>query len=294
MTVKVSWPRQAIPQLQFPPVCPATGQPATTRAKMIFRKEWTIFLPGIGRLIMNATAPPVMLEVPVSEPIRSKISTWRMVSIFGGLGSLVLFFVFIIALGNPVGYVLGFLFFVAAIAVVIMGSFFSDVVGADVDANTISINKAHPAFADALVRSNPPGMIQVITTGAPQPYGQSPQQYGQQQGYPQPAPQQQYSPTPQQQPYGAPPQQNGAPAQPYGAPGQPYGQQQPYGQPQQHGNPQPYGQPQQFGQDQQQYGQRQSYGTPQQPQQQYPPPGPALPGQGPVRSNQPPTGPQGT
>src|SRR5690606_5992558 len=247
VTVKVSWSRQALPYLRFPGICPWTGRPADTRIRMLFRKEWTIFLPGIGRLIMNVTAPPVFVEVPVSQELKKKISSWRLIGVAGGLGSFVLAVICIAAIQGPIGSMLGILFFLGFIGLMIAGGFFSDVVGADVDTNSISITKAHPAFADALVRSNPPGMIQVEGAGAPQQPG--PQQPGPQQPYPQPVQQGQQS-------YGAPtPQQYGHPrtTQPQTAL-PPAGQPQ-YGQPQ-YGQPQ-YGQPQ-YGQ--QQYGQQQPWG----------------------------------
>ncbi|GAB3757736.1 hypothetical protein GCM10028864_42100 [Microlunatus parietis] len=275
--MKVSWLRQDVSRVVFPPVCPATGEPATTNTKMLFRKEWTMFLPGIGRLIMNATSPPIGLTIPVSEAVRSKIAMWRLITILGGLGSIVLAFVLVAVVPNPIGAILFVLFLLAAFGAVILGSYRSDVVGADVDGQTILMTRAHPAFVDALYRANPPGMITVIMAQPgqpqqPQPVG-PPQQYAQQ-PYGQPQPQQPYQ---QQspQPYQPAPQQ-------YGQQPQPYGQQQPYGQP----SPQ-YQQPyqQQSPAPQPQHEQQQ----PPYPQQygQQPPPGPVLPGQGPVRSAQP-------
>lgn len=284
--MKVSWLRQDVSRVVFPPVCPATGEPATTNTRMLFRKEWTMFLPGIGRLIMNATSPPIGLMIPVSEAIRSKIAMWRMITLLGGLGSIVLAFVLVAVVPAPIGPILFLLFLLAAFGSVILGSYRSDVVGADVDGQTILMTRAHPAFVDAFYRANPPGMITVIMTQSgqpqpPQPVG-PPQQYGQQPQYGQPQPQQAYQ---QQSP------------QPYGQQ-QGYGQQQPYGQ-QGHGHQQQgYGQPQQpYGQPSPQYQQptqpyQQPSPAPQAPQQQpypqqygqQPPPGPVLPGQGPVRS----------
>lgn len=276
--MKVSWLRQDVSRVVFPPVCPATGEPATTNTRMLFRKEWTMFLPGIGRLIMNATSPPIGLMVPVSEAVRSKIAMWRLVTLIGGLGSIVLAFVLVAVLPSPIGAILFVLLLLTAFGSVILGSYRSDVVGADVDGQTILMTRAHPAFVDAFYRANPPGMITVIMNQPgqpqpPQPVG-PPQQYGQQPVQPQygqPQPQQPY----RQQSYG---QQQGHPQQQnYGQQQQGYGQQQPYGQPSPQYQQQPYQQQSPAPQAPQQQPYPQQYG-------QQPPPGPVLPGQGPVRS----------
>lgn len=232
---KVTWPRQALGQLQLPGVCAATGQPATTSVRFVFQSPWARYVPGIAGLVLRLTNPAVRMNIPLSEAPAAKVKQMRMLS-FGGLGLMLLGIILGVALANASGAAAGalfWLFLIAGVALAIVGgTLASNVIGTGVDGQWIYMNKAHPAFIDAFVRINPPGMVQV-PDGMPQqgyaPQGQ-PQQvagYAQppayQQGYPQQQGYQGQQGYPPQQGYqgqpGYGPQQGQAPQQPgYGGP----------------------------------------------------------------------------
>lgn len=221
---KVTWPRQAVGQLQLPGVCVATGQPATTPVRFVFQSPWARYIPGIAGLVLRLTNPPVRMNIPLSAEPAAKVKKMRYLS-FGGLGLILLAIILGVALQNVSSVAAGALFWlllVGGVALVIVGgALVSNVIGAGVDGQWIYMSNAHPAFVDAFVRMNPPGMVQV-TGAAPQQQGYAGQQgypqqqvpgYQQQPAYQQAYPQQQqaYPPQQPQQPY--PPQQQGYPGQ---------------------------------------------------------------------------------
>ncbi|HEX6445466.1 MAG TPA: hypothetical protein VF053_10285 [Streptosporangiales bacterium] len=247
---KVTWPRQALGQLQLPGVCAATGQPATTSVRFVFQSPWARYVPGVAGAILRLTNPAVRMNIPLSAAPAAKVKQLRYLT-FGGLAAVLLGIVLWFALQNAVGGVLGWLLILAGVALVIVGgTLVSNVIGAGVDGKWIYMNNAHPAFVDAFVRMNPPGMVQVpeampqqgygrpgypqaqpqqvtgyaqqqpaYQQGIPQQQGYQPQGYQAQQGYPQQQGQQGY---PQQQGYQGHP---GYGAQPDQAQQQGYGPQ---------------------------------------------------------------------
>lgn len=87
--MKISWQRQVTTQLRMPPVCAATGAPASKNMPIVFRNRYSYYLPGIGRSIMNLVNRFVVIAVPLSDAIGKKVLTLRLVSlasIFGGIG----------------------------------------------------------------------------------------------------------------------------------------------------------------------------------------------------------------
>lgn len=138
----------------------------------LFRNRASYWLPGIGRLIMSMTNPAIMVGVPVSAAVRQRATNWRMISLFGPLGGVLFGLVLAIATGDSAG---GLVFFVLALAILAFAVFArmqADVFGADVNGDQISMDKAHPAYADALARSNPFGCIQLDGPPAPQQFHQ--------------------------------------------------------------------------------------------------------------------------
>ncbi len=202
MDVKITWQRQVTTQLQMPQLCAVTGEQATSLLPTLFRNRTAYWLPGIGRLIMNATNPTMMVRVPVCAAVRQRAMTWRMVSLFVPLAGIALGFVLAATVGDVAGSLLFFVLLLASIGVGIFGRFQADVFGTDVNGDALSMSKAHPAFVDAMTRFNAPGIVQVDGSSSPsyRPQQYGPQQYGTQQygtSYSRPAPDASYDPLPE-------------------------------------------------------------------------------------------------
>lgn len=208
MATKVSWHRMAIGQLRFPPVCVTTGQPAVQSTKMWFQNTVARWAPrGIVSLILAVQNRPVLLELPVSAETGTMVRNTRIFLLVGVLGGLVLAFGGAGLVGTLLGSAIGAVIFVVgllgAVGCGIVGQIKLDVFGTNVDRDWLSMSKVHPAFAQAMLQANPPGMVLVEDTGP-----------GAQQGYPKQvgqAPQRQYQqpyqPQYQQAPYQQAPQQ---------------------------------------------------------------------------------------
>jgi hypothetical protein len=164
--MKIAWHRTAVPHLQLPPVCAVTGAPAVGPVRIIFRKGWATFLPAIGRLVVNATNQPVVMNIPVCAAVRSRIMTWRLVGLFGLLLGVVLAFVLAGVVGGSAGALLFFVLLVVALGSGVLAQLQADVVGSDVDGDWISMRHAHPAFVQAVLAVNPPGVVFVEQTPA--------------------------------------------------------------------------------------------------------------------------------
>ena len=141
--MKITWQRQVTAQLQMPQLCAVTGEQATGLLPTLSRNRTASWLPGIGRLIMNATNPAVMVRVPVSDAVRQRAMTWRMASLFLPLAGIVLGFVLAATVGDVTGSLLFFVLLLASIGVGIFGRFQGDVFGADVNGDAISMPARH-------------------------------------------------------------------------------------------------------------------------------------------------------
>lgn len=170
--MKVIWHRQVSTQLRQPQVCVVTGEQATSLLPTLFRNRTSYWLPGIGRLIMSVANPAIVVGVPVSAAVRQRATTWRLISLFGPLAGVLLGLVLALAVGDSAGGLVFFVLALASLGFAIFARMQADVFGADVNGDQISMSKAHPAFADSLARSNPPGWVQIEGAAAPQQYHQ--------------------------------------------------------------------------------------------------------------------------
>lgn len=159
-----------------------TGEQASSLLPTLFRNRTSSWVPGIGRLIMSMANPAIMVSVPVSADVRQRAMTWRLISLFGPLGGVLLGLVIAIAVGDSTGGLVFCVLAVASLGFAVFARMQADVFGADVTGDQISISKAHPAYVDALARSNPSGWIQIEGAPAPLNYSQ-PQGYHQSQTY---------------------------------------------------------------------------------------------------------------
>lgn len=224
--MKVSWPRPVSTQLRMPQVCAATGGTATQLMPMLFRNRSSYWLPGIGRLIMNLTNPFIAVPVPLSDAVKQKVIICRLISLGAVLGGLVLGLLLAVVVGDAAGGGLFFLLLVVGVVGSVIARLRADVVGTDVNGDVISMRAAHPRFVQALLATNPPGMLSVEPgPGEAAPWQQvrgqaplpSPTQYPPaahpQPGYPQSQdPQAQYSQQPGYSDPGQPTAQDHRPA----------------------------------------------------------------------------------
>lgn len=213
----VSWPETARGQLRLPAVCAASGQPATTSVRFVFRSRWARFAPGVASLVLHYVSPRV--DIPLAAVPAQRIRIGR-VTRWAGAGFFVVAEVVGLAvqrLDDRIGAAIRLVGF-AGLVMLIVGSVVARrVLVVSADSGWLSLENAHPAFVDALIRLNVPGMVQV-PGGWPQQWGYQlrqpgnpqPPGYAQPPGYrerQQPYPQQGYGPRPGPQPprYGEPP-----------------------------------------------------------------------------------------
>lgn len=175
----VSWPETARGQLRVPAVCAVTGRPAATSVRFVSRSQWARFAPGIASLVLYVVSP--RMDIPLAAAPAQRVRIGRVTSWAGAV-----FF----AVGEVVGFtvqqhderlgagirLVGF----AGLVMLVVGSIVARrVLRVRADGGWLFLGNAHPAFADALIRLNPPDMVQV-PGGWPQTWGyQIPQQsYG--------------------------------------------------------------------------------------------------------------------
>jgi hypothetical protein len=157
--VSVSWHRQSISFLRMPPVCAATGRPATTSVQVVFRKQWTMYLPGIGRIIANLTNRPVMITLPVTAEVERAVRSARMLAVAPMLAIFAAGFGLAALLDSLLGSLLLVLLIAAGAAWSLIFSTRANIFRTDVNGDWISMRRAAPAFVQALVTANPPGLV---------------------------------------------------------------------------------------------------------------------------------------
>lgn len=174
--MRVSWPVQAMPQLQMPSVCAVTGQPATTSVTLVFQRHWAFaFLPRLVRYLVRMANPPVRVRLPVIPRIVSKVRLGRilwMCGLFVPIAGILLGY----WLGGLLGIVVFVVLLVGGFVVSVVGQLTLDVVGMDNADGWLAMRQSHRAFVEAFVPLNPPGTVWVEGTPPYQPPRSAPQQ----------------------------------------------------------------------------------------------------------------------
>ena len=161
--MKVAWRRQDMRVLRMPAVCAITGRPAAGRSGVWFGKHRTQPTLALVQLGIDIANRPVVVHVPMSEPVlrrHNRLRTLGWICLLGLLTAITI----TVVVRSVVGIIVYGAFLIIGIGWSILLSNRLNRVGGSVDGDWIAMNQVALQFADALAAANPPGMVQITNT----------------------------------------------------------------------------------------------------------------------------------